>query len=485
MGSASHVFPPKTLESKMVSFTSLCFYWKWSGSLGKIQPFVVIASCFLVNLTVGSLYAVGNMIPYIVSYIRELSSPNDLRLNTVTYIYAAQAVGVGVAMLLGGLLDKYIGPRLVILLGGLIMTTGAFLSYVTIQFGFVWFVLTYGLITGIGLGTLYISPITCSMRWLPKWKGLVSGIALSGIALGTLMYSVAQTVYINPHNLRPTEAPYKNMPHEKYFTDHEFLKQVPRFFLILGISYATITLVGSVFLVNPPPDFEAKVYGRNSETERLLLKDRPPRLSESPVPSDEIIGLKPLEALKKPNYYLLLLLLTIGQTISSFINPLCKSFGLQEIDDNDIFLTSVVSVGAVFNLLGRITWPLFADLTSYKTALVIHGGFNSFFLVTFYITVAGGKIMFSFWVCCILFGIGGYVSLFPSAVAKSFGPRDLSIIYGIMASIALTTGSILAGCISQIMVNVIDWYGTFFVLGGMSCVYLFVTLLYRHKSYIK
>ena len=457
-------------------------YWKWTGVFGKLQPYAVIASCFLVNLTVGSLYAVGNMIPYVVSYIRINSSPHDLRLNTVTYIYASQAVGVGLAMVLGGLLDRYIGPRLVVLLGGLIMTTGALLSYVTIRFSFLWFVFTYGIITGIGLGTLYISPITCSMRWLPKWKGLVSGVSLSGIALGTLMYTIVQTSFINPHNNRPNSAPYINTPHEKYYTDPDVLNNVPFFFVILGVTYMLITIIGSIFLVNPLPDCEESTR-KFSVNEHLLLKVHPPRSSESPLPC-EVVGLTPLQALKKPNYYVLLLLLTIGQTISSFINALCKSFGLQEISDNDIFLTSVISVGAIFNLLGRILWPLLADLTSYKSALIFHGAFNSFFLVTFYITITGGKIMYFFWVCCLLFGIGGYVSLFPSAVVKSFGPRDISIIYGIMASIALTTGSILAGCISQVMVNVIDWYGTFFILGGMSCAYFIVTMIYRHESYV-
>lgn len=472
----------------MVSFTSLCVYWKWSGVLAKVQPYIVIASCFLVNLTVGSLYAVGNMIPYVVSYIRDRSNPRDLRLNTVTYIYAAQAVGVGLAMLLGGLLDRFIGPRLVVLLGGLVMTVGALLSYVTIRFSFIWFVFTYGIITGIGLGTLYISPITCSMRWLPKWKGLVSGISLSGIALGTLMYSILQTCYINPHNVRPTDTPYTNTPHEKYFNDPSVLDNVPGFFLILGVTYGTITLIGCIFLVNPSPDYNPINACKSLNSERLPLKDHPPRSASPPCVQQQGIdtdGLTPWQSLRKPNYYLLLLMLTIGQTISSFINPLCKSFGLQEISDSDIFLTTVVSIGAVFNLLGRIIWPLVADLTSCKTVLIFHGAFNSFFLLTFYITTKGGRPMYSIWVCCILFGIGGYVSLFPSAVAKSFGSKNISATYCIMASTALTTGSILAGCISQVMVNVIDWYGTFFVLSAFSCVYFVMALLYRHKTYYK
>lgn len=421
--------------------------------MGRIQPYVVLGACFLVNLTIGSLYAIGNMIPYVVSYIRMVSHPKDLRLNTVTYMYASQAVGVGIAMVFGGLLDKYIGPRLVVLAGGLFMTVGAILSYVTIQFSFWWFMLTYGLITGIGLGLLYISPITCSMNWLPKWKGLASGVALSGIAFGTLMYSLAQTAYINPTNVRPSYAPFDKTPHEKYFVDPNVLNNVPHFFIILGISYAVICIVGCIFMVNPP------VYSSNNKL-------------------DDTLGLSPLEALKKFDFYVLTFLLTIGQTISSFFNPLYKSFGLQEIDANDHSLTLLVIIGAIFNLIGRILWPLLSDVASNQTAVVAQGAFLSALLLTFYSTIFGGKIMYFVWVCCILFGIGGYVTLFPSAVVKIFGPKETSIIYGIMASFALTTGSILAGCLSQVMVNEIEWYGAFFVFGGMSCVYLLTIILY-------
>ena len=469
----------------MESFPSFCIYWKWSGLFSKIQPYVVVASCFLINISIGSLYALGNMIPYVVSYIRIHSVPHDLRLNTVTYIYAAQAVGIGLAMLLGGILDKHIGPRLVVLFGGLWMVFGAMISYITIQHSFWLFILTYGLITGIGLGIIYVSPIACSMRWLPKWKGFVSGIVLAGIALGTFVYSIAQTGYINPHNVRPSLAPYKESPNEKYFVDPGVLERVPFFFVILGISYALIVLVGCVFLVNPAPKIpveEDDVTVKSTENERLVMDNSvsPPK---SPPSLPESISLTPLQALKTRNFYMLLIMLTIGQTISSFVNPLYKSFGLQEIVRNDHFLTLVGSVGAIVNLIGRIVWALLADLTNYKLTLVIHGAFQSFFLLTFYATTSGGKFMYFFWVCCIFFGIGGYVSLFPGATVKSFGPKDISLNYGIMASCALTIGSLLAGCMSQAMVNIIEWYGTFFALGGISCVYFIFTLLYQHKNY--
>ena len=86
-------------------------------------------------------------------------------------------------------------------------------------------------------------------------------------------------------------------------------------------------------------------------------------------------------------------------------------------------------------------------------------------------------------ICALFFGIGGYMSMFPSAAVKCYGPRDVSLNYGIMASVALVTGSIVAGFISQLLVNNIHWYGTFLVLSGLSCLYFFMGLSYQHKAY--
>lgn len=75
------------------------------------------------------------------------------------------------------------------------------------------------------------------------------------------------------------------------------------------------------------------------------------------------------------------------------------------------------------------------------------------------------------------------MSIFPTAAVQSFGPRDVSLNYGILASISLIIGSLLAGFISQMLVRTIQWYGTFFVLTGVSCLNLFVPLIYQHKVY--
>ena len=100
-----------------ISYSTICIYWKWPVALARIQPYVVIASCFLINLSIGTFFAIGNLLPYVVSYVKKHSHPTGLRMNIAAYVYAIQVVGIGSAIMIGSLLEKCVGPRVVVLLG--------------------------------------------------------------------------------------------------------------------------------------------------------------------------------------------------------------------------------------------------------------------------------------------------------------------------------------------------------------------------------
>ena len=151
-------------------------------------------------------------------------------------------------MFLGGWLEGRIGPRLTTMLGCALMSLGVFLSYFAIKTSFFLLLLTYGLMFGLGVGIAYIGPLSCAMRWLPKWKGVASGFIVGGFGLGALIFDAVQTSYINPKNLAPDSID------GKYFTQSELLDRVPQVFLLLGGIYIVMQFIGSLFIFNPPED---------------------------------------------------------------------------------------------------------------------------------------------------------------------------------------------------------------------------------------
>lgn len=440
------------------------------------------------HLSLGSLYTYGNMVPYMISYIRNQSQPADIRSDKAPFVLACQAAGQGAMMVIGGLLEKKIGPRFSTLIGGWLMSAGVLLTFFAIKVSY-WLVLvTYGLMFGFGIGISYIGPITCAMKWMPKWKGVGAGIIVAGFGLSATLFNAVQTAYINPANYEPDFSPYQSNPKEKYFTQQDLLERVPYTFLILGGTYAVMQLIGCALLVDPPPsrkdspsheDYDRvpqtgddlSLHG-NSITSRSSNKDCDDKINR--------LDVKPIAMLCKLNFYLLWFMFALTGISISFISSLYKQFGLEEFG-NDRFLSAVGSASSVFNFLGRLLWGLLADTVTYKFALTCQTGTMTVLLLTLYITVLGGPWMFLFWICGIFFCIGGAFSLFPASTVRSFGPTYLGLNYGLLFTSQIV-GSVVSALLTSQLATLVGWWGMFFMLSGFSSISFLIALCYRHKT---
>ena len=445
-------------------------------------------------------------------------------------------------MFVGGWLEKRIGPRLSTLIGGWLMSIGVLLSYFTIKVSFWLLLLTYGLVFGLGVGIAYVGPLSCAMRWMPRWKGVAGGFVVAGFGLGALIFDQVQSYYINPHNLKPTDS---------YFTEKDLIDRVSFVFLILGASYAVMQFVGSMFIVNPPYSMETQLskdkkqnHPENaSSTERhhnhdkkeednryeqfssqmsdgsanpltqeflsdsdtssedemegsaaVLIKQEPDLcknrdginfLSEKDrsekISTRAVKGVHPLNVLKSFSFYHLWIMMLLAGFAVSFIATLFKVFGLSFIND-DQFLAIVGSVSAILNSAGRIVWGLIADRVSYKFALVLQSGIMAVFLLTFFATSLVGKSMFFVWVCVIFFCVGGIFSLYPTAMALSFGPKYMSINYGLLFTSQISS-SVIAAVLFSTFQSLLGWDGMIFLVSGISLAGFLITMAFCSRRH--
>ena len=500
----------------------------------------MIAAGFLVHLSLGTVYTVGNLLPYVVSYTRDRSHPRELTSATGTWITALNVAGQGSTMFLGGWLERRIGPRLSTLIGGWLMSIGVLLSYFTIKVSFWLLLLTYGLVFGLGVGIAYVGPLSCAMRWMPRWKGLAGGFVVAGFGLGALVFDQVQSYYINPRNLKPND--------DGYFTDRELLDRVPFLFLLMGGTYAVMQLVGSLLIVNPPYNLNTHPRKENNNKKQSYTQEKTkekkdggtsregnfwadgsvtpptqeflsdseslssegdveeaPLLTQRPEPhakSDNGInsrgtiiqsslgnrspslleGATPLSVLKSFNFYHLWVMFLLAGFAVNFISSLYKVFGLSFIKDDE-FLAIVGSVSSILNCAGRIVWGLVADRVSFKFSLLLQSAIMTVFLLTFYASsFVGGKAMYFVWVCVIFFCVGGNFSVFPTAMALSFGPRYMSINYGLLFTSQISSG-VVAAVLFTTLQTVLDWDGTIFLASGMSLAGFIITLGFYSRKY--
>ncbi|MGL4791140.1 MAG: MFS transporter, partial [Anaerotignaceae bacterium] len=96
---------------------------------------------------------------------------------------------LGIGGVIGGKLAAKYSTKIVVIIGGLILSGGFFLaSFVTSNFYWaLW--LTYGVMGGIGMGFTYSTTIALAQKWFPAKKGLVTGIIVSALGFGGVVFT--------------------------------------------------------------------------------------------------------------------------------------------------------------------------------------------------------------------------------------------------------------------------------------------------------
>ena len=437
----------------------------------RVRPLLVLFAGYLVHFSLGIGPTFGNILPYLVSYVRAESKPSSLRYTDAAYVYSCQLAGWGASTLLGGLLERRLGPRIVTLMGALLMSAGSFASYFALSANYWILIATFGFCFGIGGGLSFICPLACAIKWYPKWKGVATGVISCGFASGGVVVPFVQTFFINPHNKKPDLILDPSKPEEKYFTQREILDRVPYVFLIIGGICALFQLVALLFLNDPPTNVHesSSKYGAtsNNDDSKSAINTDPADIKEINVDSKNNHKISFTQVLKRPIFYTLLFVFFVAATTRAFIRALYKAFGLEEVADDDLFMTIVLVTGSVASLIARVPWGFLADTTSFKLALVLQAAFMTCLIATLYSTSAMYKVMYLLWMMGINFCIGGYFSIFPVAIAQIFGKDNVGLVYG-MVFIGQVLGSILAAFFSHILVDVIHWYGVFFILTGFN-----------------
>ena len=102
---------------------------------------------------------------------------------TLTFSIALVALGVG-AIVGGYLLDRH-GPRRVATLAGVLYGLG-FIGAGT--WHELWgLYLSYGVLSGLGMGLGYIVPLATLLKWFPDQRGMITGLAVAGFGGGAVI----------------------------------------------------------------------------------------------------------------------------------------------------------------------------------------------------------------------------------------------------------------------------------------------------------
>src|SRR4030065_1384044 len=104
---------------------------------------------------------------------------------TVQYTFMILMGIIGLAAAFGGTLVDKKGPRFVATIGGILFGIGTLVAGYADQIGNIYLLyLGFGVISSLGNGFGYVTPIATLIRWFPDKRGLVSGLAVMGFGAG-------------------------------------------------------------------------------------------------------------------------------------------------------------------------------------------------------------------------------------------------------------------------------------------------------------
>lgn len=351
--------------------------------------FVVAATFAVTFVGFGSAYSFG-------AFLGSLQHDFAASRGSVSLVFSlAGFFYFGLGIITGPLADRW-GSRRFAVVGMILVGVGLAAASAARSLTEVY--LAYGLGVGLGIGCSYVPAVGALQRWFVRRRGFASGLAVSGIGVGTLVVPPVATVFIATCGWRET-------------------------YLVFGI-FALVVGAGMALLIDDDP------YDRG-----LAADGDPPRPQALPRRAGG--GSSISDAVKSRRF--------VGLYAASFV---C-AFGLfvpfvhlvpYALDHGASQSAAVLLVGAigVGSTAGRFLLGGIADRFGRPLSfLMMFVGMGLSFVIWLFSTRFWPLAAFA-----LVYGVfyGGFVALAPAVVIDYFGARNASSLIGILyTSVAFGT----------------------------------------------
>lgn len=378
----------------------------YSGTLYSYKKIVYIISGIITMVCLGTVYSYGVFRMPIEELFGIGSTYSGLPYMTSLAFYA---IFMGIT---GRFIDRY-SPQSIVLLGGLLVSSGWILSFFAKDIYSL--TLTYGIISGSGVGIAYGVPMSVVSKWFPEKKGLVVGLVLVGFGLSPILTAPIAKALVDAYGVMNT-------------------------FLILGVSFLAIIPLMSFLFKNPPLEDELKV-------EKEGLNEKSQAETSKMVRSSSFKGL----------YANFVIATMIGLTMIGATGSIAEDLFSIPPDMS----TKFIPVFATFNGLGRPLFGWIADKVSVRLAMVV--SFCLILAASIALLTAEGQSVYVYAIAFSIFwmNLGGWLAIAPTSTWTLYGTKNYSRNYGLVFT-AYGVGAILGVLTSGLIVDMFGNYSYLF-----------------------
>lgn len=276
----------------------------------------------------------------------------------------------------GRMQDKYT-PSPVALAGSIFLGMGMILSAFTPQ-STPWFIyISYGIISGFGVGCVYTTTVSVVQKWFPDKRGFATGMMVGAFGCSLVLFAPTTKFLLSAWG-------------------------VPKTFLFLGILFLLIGSGCSLFLSNP----------------------------ESKGPASAAVSTQKQyttsEMLKTKEYYLLTFALFFILPTYFILNPLFISLGIERGLAENLAAFGVMLTG-IASASGRLLMAWYSDFAGRKAAII---AIASITLAAALVMILAQSVVFLLCITAIAFCFCGAASVFAATTADLFGTKHMGLNFG-------------------------------------------------------
>lgn len=348
------------------------------------RGWMVVAGAFLVMMAgYGAVYSYA-------AFADDLEVAFGASRTSVSLIYGLCGFTTFVVSAVSGPLADRIGPRPLAVAGMALVAFGLLAAATARTLAEIY--LCYGLLIGLGVGFAYVPAIAAVQRWFDAWRGLASGLAATGIGVGTALVPPAADALTALGDWRTA-------------------------FAIAGGLVAATGIGGAMLLASSPERYGLRCDGAVDE----------PLQPPAPAAGPEGPGMA--EIMRSRSfwlYYLGTLLLSVPVSLPfAHLAQSAEDVGLARADA--LALLSLIGIGSIAGrfALGALADEIGRGVTFLACCAAVVAS-------TVLWAVASSHAMFMLFAIAFGAANGGFVALLPAVTTDRFGRRRAGGVIGVL-----------------------------------------------------
>ena len=340
--------------------------------------------------------------------------------------------------LLGAQLSKKIGPRLALVLSGILSAAGFLLTATLKSASILPLYITYGVLAGTGIGIAYNVVIATVSAWFPDKKGLCSGCPMMGFGASALILgNGADALFKSDLGWRTT-------------------------YMILGIAICVIVALAGLLLKKP------------DQTTTLPA----PKAAKTTAENFEKKDFTSLQMLCRPSFWMAFICISFLAAVGSSVISFAKDLALS-VKAPEALAVSLVGVLSVCNGIGRIlTGALFDSIGRRKTMLLSNVITICAASVTLLAVSIGSLPLCIAGLCLTGLSYGACPTITAAFTSSFFGMKHFSTNMALM-TFTVMGGSLIATVSNKVLEATGGYNATFLMLLGLTFVALILNVFIR------